>query len=89
MAETLTFNRSAASRYHELGSISVDEGIDSPYPFPILLLQSRTKQLLAPVAAADTTIDTATGIQAAQTDCWARREGSEQAPLVRRFTAYK
>ncbi len=31
----------------ELGSISVGEGIDSPYPFAILLPQSRTEQLLA------------------------------------------
>ena len=31
----------------ELGSIPVGEGIDSPYPFPILIPQSRTELLLA------------------------------------------
>src|SRR5262249_20262832 len=30
----------------ELASLTVGEGIDSPYPFPLLLPQSRTEQIL-------------------------------------------
>ncbi len=43
---------------HELASLAVGEGIDSPYPFPLLLPQSRTEQLLAArLAALGTLID--------------------------------
>ncbi len=37
---------SAGTRGRELASLNVGGGIDSPYPFPLLLPQSRTEQLL-------------------------------------------
>jgi 2-polyprenyl-6-methoxyphenol hydroxylase-like FAD-dependent oxidoreductase len=37
---------------HELANLAVGDGIDSPYPFPLLLPQSRTEQIMAARLAA-------------------------------------
>jgi len=43
---------------HELANLAVGEGIDSPYPFPLLLPQSRTEQILgARLSAFDTAVE--------------------------------
>jgi 2-polyprenyl-6-methoxyphenol hydroxylase-like FAD-dependent oxidoreductase len=57
---------------HELASLAVGEGIDSPYPFPLLLPQSRTEQILgARLSALGTAIERGTELVgiAQDSDC--------------------